>query len=93
MPRNQAQLEQAAVEARAWLDSLDPDVTPAQDSSDLRAVAEAVEDVGAANQRLTDAVMAARASGRSWGRIAMALGTSRQSAQERYGQVARSTAG
>lgn len=84
MPRTREQLEQAAAEAEAWLDQLDPDTTPAEDISDLRAVAEAVISVGAAQAHLEATVRAARERGRSWGRIGMALGTSRQAARERY---------
>lgn len=84
MPRTREQLEQAAAEAEAWLDQLDPDTTPAEDIGDLRAVAEAVVKVAAAQAHLEEMVRAARERGRSWGRIAMALGTSRQAARERY---------
>jgi hypothetical protein len=84
MPRTREQLEQAAAEAKAWLDQLDPETTPAEDISDLRAVAEAVVNVAAAQAHLEETVRAARKRGRSWGRIAMALGTSRQAARERY---------
>lgn len=84
MPRTREQLEQAAAEAAAWLDQLDPETTPAEDITDLRAVAEAVVNVAAAQAHLEETVRAARQRGRSWGRIAMALGTSRQAARERY---------
>ena len=84
MPRTREQLEQAAAEAEAWLDQLDPATTPAEDISDLRAVAEAVVSVAAAQAHLEATVRVARERGRSWGRIGMALGTSRQAARERY---------
>lgn len=86
MPRTREQLEQAAAEAAAWLDQLDPATTPAEDIDDLRAIAEAVTDVAEAQARLEAAVRAARDRGRSWGRIGIALGTSRQAARERYEQ-------
>lgn len=86
MPRTREQLEQAAAEAEAWLDQLDPATVDAEDVSDLRAVAEAVVNVAAAQTHLEAAVRAARDRGRSWGRIALALGTSRQAALERYGE-------
>lgn len=88
MPRTREQLEQAAAEAAAWLDQLDPATTPAEDIDDLRAIAEAVTDVAEAQARLEAAVKAARDRGRSWGRIGIALGTSRQAARERYEQRA-----
>lgn len=73
-------------EVNAWLDSLDPDTTPAEDIIDLRSVAAAVNDRDAAEQRVRDAVDAARANGRSWARIGIALGVSKQAAHERYGR-------
>lgn len=84
MPRTREQLQQAAVDAEEWLDQIDPDTTPAEDISDLRAVAEALVNAAAAQEHLEAAVKAARSHGRSWGRIALALGTSRQAARERY---------
>jgi hypothetical protein len=83
MPRTREQLEQAAAEAEAWLDQLDPDTTTAE-ISDLRAVTVAMNKVAAAQADLEAAVLAARANGRSWGMIATALGTSRQAVRQRY---------
>lgn len=85
MPRTREQLEQAATEATAWLDSLDPVTTPAEDPQDLRRIGLALVDVAAAEQELADAVAEARRNGRSWGEIAMVLGVSKQAARERYG--------
>lgn len=74
-----------AAEAEAWLDSLDPATTPAEDISDLRAIAVAVNDVAATERRVREAVQTARMNGRSWARIGIALGVTGQSAHERYG--------
>jgi Flp pilus assembly protein TadD len=82
---NNRDLEARAAEAEAWLDSLDPEETPGEDISDLRAIAAAVNDVAAAERRIREAVEIARMNGRSWARIGIALGTTRQSAHERYG--------
>ena len=84
MPRTQQQLEQAAADAEAWLDSLDPASATAEDTADLRTVAIAVGTVSDAERDLRDAVHTARLSGRSWGRIAMVLGVSKQAAQRRF---------
>ncbi|MHB1535328.1 MAG: hypothetical protein ACYC1D_12125 [Acidimicrobiales bacterium] len=65
MPRTREQLQQAAVGAERWLDSLDP-----------AAIAS------------PDAVAEAREHGHTWTQIAAMLGTSRQTAQERYGEPA-----
>lgn len=84
MPRTREQIEAAAADAAAWLDSLDPETTRAEDISDLRAIADAVDGLAGAQLKVENAVAAARANGRSWGRIGIVLGISRQSARERY---------
>ena len=78
-------LEGRAAETEAWLDSLDPEATPGDDISDLRAIATAVNELAAADRRVREAVEVARMNGRSWARIGIALGVTRQSAHERYG--------
>ncbi len=90
MPRTRAELERAATESAAWLDSLDPGVTPAEDPTDLRRIGLALRALADDQREAEDAVAAARQNGRSWGQIALVLGISRQAARERYGQPARS---
>jgi DNA invertase Pin-like site-specific DNA recombinase len=85
MARTQAQLEQAAAEAEAWLNSLDPATEPADDIRDLRAITAAVDAITEDQAHLTEAVATARRNGRSWSMIARALGVSKQAAQKRYG--------
>ena len=51
---------------------------------ELREVADAADAVAAAEARLREAVALARASGWSWNRIAVSLGTSRQAARQRF---------
>ncbi len=89
MPRTREQLDQASRDTEAWLDTLDPDTTPAEDAADLRAVGVALRDIDAAEARLREAVDAARANGRSWGMIGLVLGVSKQAAHERFGRPAR----
>lgn len=84
MPRTREQLEAAAREADTWLESLGDDVT-VEDPADLRAVAAAVRDVADAETQLANAVRIARQNGRSWGRIGMALGVTKQAARQRFG--------
>jgi len=86
MPRTRQQLEQAAADAEAWLDQLNPDdpTVTVEDPAALRGIAHAMTDVATAEQKLTDAVGRARADGHSWGRIALILGMSRQATQKRY---------
>lgn len=86
--RTPEQLAQAAAEAEAWLDALDPDQTPARDADDLRAVGIAVAAVAAAEAQLRTAVGAARKQRRSWTLIGAALGVSKQAAAMRFGDRA-----
>lgn len=85
MPRSREHLEKAAAEAEAWLSSLEDSDEKFEDPADLRSVAAALRDVADAEQRLAAAVAAARANGRTWQRIAMVLGVSKQAAQSKYG--------
>jgi hypothetical protein len=77
--------EQELAETEAWLDSLDPETTPAEDPVDLRALAEANDGLEQAERSVAAAVDVARAAGRSWAQIGMILGISRQAAQQRFG--------
>lgn len=90
MPRTREQLALAAADAAQWLDEMDPAALgdPAADSTDLRRIGLALAAAAAAETELETAVSMARATGRSWGDIAMVLGTSRQAARQRYGQPA-----
>ncbi len=93
MPRTREQLEQAAADAEAWLDTLEPDELEAPESTaDLRRIAVALSQVAEAENQLRDAVIAARANGRSWGRISLVLGVSKQAARQRFGTAAEATA-
>ena len=60
-----------------------------QDTADLRALAEATDSVRAGQARVRELVELARANGRSWGQIGIALGVSRQAARERFANKAR----
>ncbi len=48
MPRTREELERAAADAEAWLDSLDPETVEAEDPNDLRRIGLAVRDAAAA---------------------------------------------
>lgn len=90
MPRTREQLQQAADDAERWLDSLDPAAiaSPGADATHLRRIGAAVSAAAANQAELAAAVEAARYHGHSWSQIATMLGTSRQAAQERYGEPA-----
>ena len=66
------------------LDSLDPRVHKARDATGFRRIVAAQKAVDAAEAELAEAVAAARAAGDSWTIVGVALGISRQAAQQRF---------
>jgi hypothetical protein len=84
MKHTDAEIEDAARRFERLADNLDPASVAPGDLSDLRAVAEAAEQVRRDEALVTERVAAARARGRSWNRIAVALGVSRQAARHRF---------
>jgi hypothetical protein len=84
MKHTDAEIEDAAHRFEQLADNLDPASVAAEDLSDLRAVAEAAEQARRDEALVTERVAAARARGRSWNRIAVALGVSRQAARHRF---------
>jgi DNA-directed RNA polymerase specialized sigma24 family protein len=83
------EIEEAASRFEQLADSLDPDTAKVEGTDDLRAVAAAAEAVRADDARLREAVLLARAHGRSWNHIALALGVSRQAARQRFADKAK----
>jgi hypothetical protein len=81
----QEEIERAAKLA----EHADPSGVPMDDTTDLRAIAEAVDDVRTGEARVRERVALARANGRSWGEIGIALGVSRQAARERFAEKVR----
>ncbi|MGH3300849.1 MAG: hypothetical protein ACRDOK_04020 [Streptosporangiaceae bacterium] len=84
MTHTDAEIEEAASRFQRLADALDPATAKVDDLSDLRAVAEAADQVRRSEAMVTERVGAARAKGRSWNRIAIALGVSRQAARHRF---------
>lgn len=84
MTHSDAEIEEAASRFQRLADALDPATAKVDDLSDLRAVAEAADQVRRTEAMVTERVAAARAKGRSWNRIAIALGVSRQAARHRF---------
>jgi hypothetical protein len=78
------EIELAAERFERWADSLDPETARVQDTGDLRAIAEATDAIHADEARLREAVATARAHGKSWNQIAIALGVTRQAARQRF---------
>jgi hypothetical protein len=70
-------------------EEFDPSGVPIDDTTDLRTLAEAVDSVRAGEARVRQLVARARATGRSWGEIGIALGVSRQAARERFADKSR----
>jgi hypothetical protein len=83
MPRSHRQLKRSAERAAATIHALVIAGDPG--AEDLEMIAVALCEIVEANEAVARAVARARANGQSWSRIAMALGTSKQSAVERYG--------
>jgi len=83
------EIEQAANRFEQLADSLDPDTAQVEGTDDLREVATAAETLRADDARLREAVLLARAHGRSWNHIALALGVSRQAARQRFAEKAK----
>jgi hypothetical protein len=82
-----AEIEQAAARFEQWADTLTRN--DFEDVTDLRAIAEATDSVRAGEARVRELVQLARANGRSWTQIGIALGVSRQAARERFAEKVR----
>lgn len=84
MRHSDRDIERAAKRFEQLADELDPESAQVERTDDLQEVAAVSEAVRADEARLRDAVAAARAHGRSWNQIAVALGVSRQAARQRF---------
>jgi len=80
------EIERAAKRFDQLADELDPATAEIEDTQDLRAIAAASEATRADEAWLREAVEVARAHGRSWNQIALALDVSRQAARQRFGR-------
>jgi hypothetical protein len=78
MVRTTSDIEDAAERARAWLDSIDPAITPTNDVMPLRRIHRSFTAVASAQREVDDAVAAAREARFSWATIGSAPGISRQ---------------
>ena len=84
MRHTDEEIEKAAQRFDELADELDPTSAEIEHTEDLRAIAAAAEAARADEVRLREAVEVARAQGRSWNHIAVALGVSRQAARQRF---------
>lgn len=84
MAHTDEEIERAGKRFEELADQLDPATAEVDKTDDLREVAAVSEAVRADEARLREAVEVARAHGRSWNQIAVALGVSRQAARQRF---------
>lgn len=77
-------INRAADRFEELADELDPSTAQIDHVDDLRQIAAASETVRTDEARLRENIEVARAHGRSWNQIAIALGVSRQAARQRY---------
>jgi hypothetical protein len=81
--------EEEIQRAAKLAEEFDPAGVRIDDTTDLRTLAEAVDSVRAGEARVRELVARARANGRSWGEVGIALGVSRQAARERFTEKIR----
>jgi hypothetical protein len=84
MKHTNDEIERAARRFEQLADELDPDTAEIDRTDDLCQVATISETLRAEEAQLRETVNIARAHGRSWNQIALALGVSRQAARQRF---------
>lgn len=84
----EAEIEQAARRFEQLTEQLDPATADVTDTDDLQQVAAVSEALRADDARLRQVVQAARAQGKSWNQIGVALEVSRQAARQRFADKA-----
>jgi hypothetical protein len=89
MRHTDEEIERAADRFEKLAEELDPESARVLTTDDLRGVAEAAQTVRDDEARLREAVEFARAHGRSWNQVAIALGVSRQAARQRFADKVR----
>jgi hypothetical protein len=82
-------IERAAHRFEQLADELDPATAEVDNTDDLRAITAASEAARADEVRLLETIEIARAHGRSWNQVAVALGVSRQAARQRFADKLR----
>ena len=78
------EIERAARQFEQLAGELDPANAEVDHTDDLRQIAAVSDAVRADEARLRETVEVARAHGRSWNQIGLALGVSRQAARQRF---------
>jgi hypothetical protein len=90
MRHTDEEIERAAERFEGLAEELDPETAKVLVTEDLRGIADAAQAVREDEARLREAVEVARAHGRSWNQVAVALGVSRQAARQRFADKVRS---
>lgn len=80
------EIDRAASRFEHLADALDPSTAEVGHVDDLRQIASASDTVRADEAQLRESIEVARAQGRSWNQIAIALGVSRQAARQRFAE-------
>ena len=86
MPRTIDEIINQAEELATRFEDHEPDADDVRDASALRELRHAFLARAEAEQRVTRAVVKARADGHSWASIGAMVGTSGEAARQRYGQ-------
>lgn len=89
MRHTDEEIERAAGRFEKLAEELDPEAATVLVTDDLRGIADAAQTIRDDEARLREAVEIARAHGRSWNQIAVALGVSRQAARQRFADKVR----
>lgn len=84
MRHTDEEIERAAQRFEGLADELDPETARVLVTEDLRGIADAAQTLRDDEARLREAVEIARAHGRSWNQVGVALGVSRQAARQRF---------
>lgn len=79
---------QRVVALEAWADDIDDNDLVEIDADELRVIARYANRRDRLEAELTEAVRAARRTGRSWSEIGTMLGVSKQAAQRKYAKLA-----
>ena len=89
MRHTDEEIERAAERFEQLAEELEPESARVLVTDDLRGIADAAQTVRDDEARLREAVELARANGKSWNQIAVALGVSRQAARQRFADKMR----
>jgi hypothetical protein len=76
--------EERAKALEKWVETLDASELKTADTQALRTIAQLVDQRNEVEEQITEAVISARESQRSWSEIGVMLGVSKQAAQRKY---------